>query len=822
MNLKNLLLLTALLFFNLGFTAQTTIVSGRVFDGETGETLPYVHVQFSGTSIGTMTNILGEYELVSELKVSRIVISFIGYNSQSIPVQKQVRQKLDIALEAKRIELAAAEVRPDKKQKNPAKPLMQRVAEAKSMNDPAKLPGVKCNYHEKLQIDFNDIPEKLPNRKVWGAFSWIWDGLDSSDARVALPAFFSESLGTKRTQKNPRRKEQLVEAGRATWLEDGDNSSNITAEFLNINLYENQLLLLDKAFTSPLHDRGNLHYRYYILDTLNIANRPAFHIAFVPRRRGELTFEGELWIDTVSLALSKVEAKISEGANLNFIRALRWKQEYAQIEGNWVLLKREEVIDMSLTGSSMGLYGRSTVVNTNFEFAQEWPDSIWNSRRDLSFDMGSREVLEEEWKSKRPEPLLSKESNIYLMADSVESMSQYKFIKGFLYGLGTGNLMIGKIELGPWYYTYSSNLVEGHRIRLGAETSNKFSRTFSPKAYVAYGTKDKKYKYKAQVRWVQRKTPRIEWFASYSKDLEQFGMLGFFKQGNIFNSALSVEGGQSDLTEVIKSEISYLAEFGSGWSTFIELRHRNIQAVGELEFIPTDQNGNSTLITAESTLEMRYAHGEKFVSGAFDRVSLGSRLPIVTFTTTQAWKDIAGSQYRYGRYTLELEGKLRFGPFGRIWWNTNTGIYSGSAPFALMELQPANETAISIQPSFNLLRYLEFVTDKWVRACLEWHGEGALLNHIPFIRRAGLREVVGVKGVLGSWDTRHEALIELPDGDGTTELKTTGLNGYYAEGVIGIENIFKFLRLDYHFRLTKSSDGMRKNRGIRVGVSVEL
>ena len=72
------------------------------------------------------------------------------------------------------------------------------------------------------------------------------------------------------------------------------------SEFLNINLYENQLLLLDRAFTSPLHDRGNVHYRYYILDTLDRGGALLPH-GLVPRRRGELTFEGEMWIDTLSL-----------------------------------------------------------------------------------------------------------------------------------------------------------------------------------------------------------------------------------------------------------------------------------------------------------------------------------------------------------------------------------------------------------------------------------------------------------------------------------------------------------------------------------------
>ena len=265
-----------------------------------------------------------------------------------------------------------------------------------------------------------------------------------------------------------------------------------------------------------------------------------------------------------------------------------------------------------------------------------------------------------------------------------------------------------------------------------------------------------------------------------------------------------------------QSEANLLIESGSGLTTFIELRHRKVDPRGSLEFpLPDNPDGTQTLTTAESTLQLRYAHNEKFVSGAFERVSLGSKAPVITATTTQGWKGIAGSQFRYGRYTLGVEGKLRMGPLGRIEWNTQGGFYSGTAPFALMELQPANETALSIQPAFNLLRYFEFVTDRWVRGGAEWHGEGAILNHIPFIRRAELREIIGVKAVFGSWNARHEALVPLPE-------NTTGLNGSYAEAVFGLENIFSFLRVDGHLRLTKSEEGMRKNFGIRVGIAFEL
>jgi len=796
--------------------AQTTTITGRVFDGETGEVMPFVTVSFSGTSNGTMTDNEGQYKLVSEKKVGRISISFVGYQTQSISIQKQVSQKIDVALEPKRIELAAAIVRPDKKQKNPAKPLMQRVADAKRKNSPAFIPGLSYKFHERLEIDINDIPDKLPSRRFWGEFAWVWDNLDSTEKRVNLPTFFSEALGTFRSQRKPRRVEQRIEAARATWLDDGQSTSSVSSEFLKINLYENQLLLLDRAFTSPLHDRGNLHYRYYILDTLSIDDRPTFHMAFVPRRRGELTFEGELWIDTLTLGLKKVVGKISEGANMNYIRSFSWTQNYEIIQGKWVLTEQNDLIDMSISGSGLGVYGRNSLTNYDFEFSDEWPDSVWTSKRNLSFAEGSNEVLEEIWAEKRPAPLHVRESTIYHMADSVQSMPQYKFLRGLLYGIGTGYIITDKLEFGAWYDAYSRNAVEGNRFCLGVQTSNEFSRIFMPSVFIAWGTEDREWKYGADLVWIQRKIPRIEWYASHQRDIEQLGMMGYFDQGNVFNSALNLEGEQDHLALTTQSEASLLIESGSGLTTFIELRHRKVDPRGSLEFpLPDNPDGTQTLTTAESTLQLRYAHNEKFVSGAFERVSLGSKAPVITATTTQGWKGIAGSQFRYGRYTLGVEGKLRMGPLGRIEWNTQGGFYSGTAPFALMELQPANETALSIQPAFNLLRYFEFVTDRWVRGGAEWHGEGAILNHIPFIRRAELREIIGVKAVFGSWNARHEALVPLPE-------NTTGLNGSYAEAVFGLENIFSFLRVDGHLRLTKSEEGMRKNFGIRVGIAFEL
>ncbi len=801
------------LSFSLFLSAQTTSVEGRIFDGDTGSPLPFVTVNFRGQNIGTTSNIEGKYSLSTYNKVSKITISYLGYQGQTISIQKGVHQKIDIALEPKRIELAAAEVRPDKKRKNPGKPLMQRVADAKKNNDPKRIDASAFKFHERVEMDLNDIPDRLPSRKFWGPFSWVWKNLDSTEARVNLPVFLTESTGTIRTQKKPARIEKRVEAARASWMENGENTSSVSSEFFTIDFYENQFLLIDKAFTSPIHDRGNLHYRYYILDTLDIDNRPTFHIAFVPRRRGEYTFEGELFIDTLTLGLKKVDAKISEGASINYLRSMRFMMNYEFIENNWILTRKEDIVDFSITGGSMGIYAKNTVIYHDFEFAESWPRDVWTSKRDLSFDKGSNDVLEEVWVSNRPEPLSNREKDIYILADSVLDMPQFDLLYGSLYAIKTGYLEFEKIEIGPLYDAYSYNEVEGSRFGLELYTTDEVSRTIMPSVFVAYGTKDKEFKYGGDITWIQNRNPRVEWYASYSKDVDQLGMMGFFDQGNIFNTVLYIGDAQNRLSMVTVAEASFLGEFGKGFTSFVELRHRKVEGRGELDF---DLEGNDqALITAESTFQLRYAKNEKFVAGATERYSLGTRAPIFTLTTTQGWKGIAGSQFRYGRYTLGVEGKWRMGPLGRIDWNTEAGTYSGVAPYPLLELQPANETALSIRNAFNLLEYFEYVTDSWARGIFEWHGEGVILGRIPLIKELNLREVVGVKGVYGGWMDKHEEILELPE-------NSTGLNGFYGEAVFGIENILQFIRVDFNMRLNQLTEDTRKNMGVRVGIAVEL
>jgi hypothetical protein len=131
-----------------------------------------------------------------------------------------------------------------------------------------------------------------------------------------------------------------------------------------------------------------------------------------------------------------------------------------------------------------------------------------------------------------------------------------------------------------------------------------------------------------------------------------------------------------------------------------------------------------------------------------------------------------------------------------------------------MEVVPASGTILLSDEAFSRINLYERVTDRWVTGLLEWHAEGLVLNHLPLVRRLKLREVVGVRSIVGAWNDKHEALLALPD-------NTSGLDGTYTECSLGLENILGFIRVDAVWR-TDRPVGERESWGIRFGFGAEI
>ena len=102
---------TFMLFCLLAFQsmqAQDKQVSGKVTDADTGETLYGVNIVVKGTTIGTISDFDGNYEMKVPQSSATLVFSFVGYD----PVEQSIGNggKINASLKATTFELNATTI----------------------------------------------------------------------------------------------------------------------------------------------------------------------------------------------------------------------------------------------------------------------------------------------------------------------------------------------------------------------------------------------------------------------------------------------------------------------------------------------------------------------------------------------------------------------------------------------------------------------------------------------------------------------------------------------------------------------------------------
>ena len=112
---------------------------------------------------------------------------------------------------------------------------------------------------------------------------------------------------------------------------------------------------------------------------------------------------------------------------------------------------------------------------------------------------------------------------------------------------------------------------------------------------------------------------------------------------------------------------------------------------------------------------------------------------------------------------------------------------------------------------------LEFVTDQYASWDVSYYLNGWLFNRLPLIKKLKWREVLTCRGLWGDFSaknipTEENGLPFFPVGSGVMG------GSPYVEVGVGIENIFKVLRVDYVRRLTCRGNPDADDDGIRISL----
>lgn len=801
--------LLILLLIPLNLVAQQTKVSGTVTDAVSGEVIPFAKVQFVDSKIGTITDTSGHYLLETYYATDSIRVSFSGYITQSVAVKKDKEQAIDIALEMVVSEIEELTVLPP--DELPSVTLHKKIIKHKPANDREKLTSYEYELYNKIQFDLNNIGDKFKDNGIVKKMDIVLNYLDSvENGKNYLPVIFTEGLSDFYFTNNPKRKKEVLKATRVVGIDNLQLDQFLGEMYMDINVYDNNINIVNRSFISPISSSARTYYNFLIVDSQFVDNQWCYQMTFKPKRKGDMTFEGEMWVHDTTYAIKSIKGNIAPWANINYIQDLYFEQTFTMVEKEvWMMTEEKIFADFKLTKktSLCGVFARKHSSRKNFIINKPHPDDFYKSNSTVEKQPGSDKRDEAYWLEHRHVPLTFHQVGIGEMIDSLKTMPFFKRMQGLTYMLSTGYYPYGYFDFGNIYSMFSYNQVEKFRFGIAIRTSNKFSRRLEFGGKVYYGFGDQQFKYGGSVRYNVSPQKRGMLSAFYNYDIEQIGASPKASQVGSTFGTLFRTGPLDKLTFVEKAGMNFEKDvhkdiilFGAfEWKEYTPLGLANYQRLNETTGLIDTIN---KIQTSEITFRFRWAKDEEFVGGAFDRVSIKSRFPIISFQTIVAMKGVLGSDYQYQKYELSLDHRVTAGVIGFIRYGFSVGYINGSAAYPFLKVHEGNQSYFLYKTTFNMLNYFEFVSDKYADVYLENHWGGLFLDYIPGIKKLKWRFVSSARATWGMIDSRHQKEMILP-----SFTKQFG-NTPYLEVSLGLENIFKLLRFDVFYRVTHQIPGV--------------
>lgn len=819
-----LLLLFITSFFSINAQSLTR-VKGVVIDADTKEPLPFVNISFKGANVGTTTDFDGNFYLETQWGTNTLQASFVGYKTLSKSVQLGKSQTINFSLKNEAITMDEVVIKADKKRyrnkDNPAVLLIKNVIEHKNDNRIESMKFYEYDKYEKIEIDLNNITDDFLE-KGWlkKKFQIVLEHIDTSEinGKPYLPIFLRETASKMYYRKDPKTLKEYEKGTKMTGFEgylDDDGISFIMDKlYQDIDIYDNDIFLLSNMFTSPISYAGPTVYQYFIIDTVDINGNETIRLAFTPRNKGSFAFVGDMYIlNDSSYAVVKVEMGIADQINLNFVKDMKIDQEFTKYNDSvWVVTKDKIIVDYNITKKGRGFFGKKEVRFTNFLFDVERDKDIYSPVEKIVKADDAKEKPDSFWADVRPDTLTKQEKGVYVMIDSVQNIPAFKRTMDIAFLLITGWHSIGKIEIGPVNTFYSFNEVEGFRLRGGFRTTTNFHKKFMFDTYLAYGLKDEEFKYYAGLTYSFNKNfldnPQNRILVSYQHETVFPGQNLMFLNDD--NFLLSFRRGQADKMLFFDSyTIDYNKESHRGFAYNVIYEYRKEAPIGNMVF----QNDESPKLfdairTDNISLNLRFAPNGQFYQGKNFRLPIYNKYPIFQLRHRQGIEGLTKGTITYGRTSFNVFKRFYLSLFGYLDTETETGKVWDQVPFPLLNLPQANQSFFLQEASFNLMNFMEFMSDEYVSFKATYSPNGFFFNRIPLFNRLKLREIVTFKALVGRLTDKNNPdlqpdLFNFPtnqDGTPTTFAFDEAIP--YIEVSVGVSNILKIFRVDLLQRLT--------------------
>ncbi len=814
LSMKNILLIF-LIFFHFNLIAQSpTIIRGRITDASTNEPIAFVNISLKNLKLYTTTDFDGKYEIKTTLPADSIIAQFVGYYRIAKPLKKHITQNIDFHMKSSVNQLNEVVVTPSEE---PVMKIMRQVWDNKKRHNMDWLDAYQCENYSKVQVYLRRLLKKRRDKNLLDT-SKVVDKLSIATGEndiPAIPVYMTESMSDVYFISQPEREKMIVKASKTQSLAgiETDLILQLTGKNSKYNFNDNWIKILDKNFVSPIAKGGSFYYKYYLKDTVVIDGSYCYEIRVKPKRKQDLAFNGTIWINDTSFALKRISVEVGKEANLNFVERIKIQQDMIPTTTDaWMPFKTRVLAD------AVNIFISIYTINTNIVVNKPQPVSFFNN--DIEIADSSDKVKETFWEGHRPATLTGTDSLSDKNISALRKVPRLRFLASLASTAIKGFYTLGGVELGPWIMVYNKNKVEGDRIRLGMKTNSVFSKKWIFRGYLAYGFKDALMKYNIQTEhFFSRRTWTKAGF-QYSEDVENVGAMDLFYSNSTFLTYASSFGGSDKINRIKISRVWFESDLFKGFTAKMIFLNKYFLPASNDYFFEYYTDKTKTLTRRDFTISQItflaiYQPKATFIIDKNERFPVSiQKSPMLTLDYTIGFKNVFNSNFSYSKISIGIKHRFNMAGLGYVNYDLKATKTFSSLPYPLLNTLAGNQSIFRTDNTYNLMRYGEFVSDQTIEFFYSYRLDGLILDKLPLLKKLNLRMVTTGHFAFGSFDEKKNGFYDkttnpggiLPakdlNGNDLTSFYTLEWGKPYVELSYGIENIFRFLRLDAIYRLT--------------------
>ena len=852
-------LLTLLLtIFGLQNTqAGNVIYQGFIKDSISGEALPFASVIYKGTPFGTEADLQGFYILETDaLKSDKLEFSYLGYKTKIVDLRKaghrlNVRLCPEDAQELGEVVVKGKHREKYRRKGNPSVELMKKVIAYRDSNDIRSTDFYAVKKYERVILGLNNVQAPSDSlkraKRSWG---YIYDYIDTSEVsnKTYLPISVRENISDVSYQQSPERLKRTITA------QNNKTIMNIMSEemidnllnecFTDVQIYDNNIDIFTEKFMSPLSSLATTFYHFYITDTTTLEDGKRYtEMTFVPANSSDLGFTGYLYITTDgSYAVKRLKMDIPRDIKLNIVEKIHIEQDFSKNEdGRWAITHERMITELALLDGLQGGYAKRDAYYTNYQWHNI--DKKIFSREENTVTLASAKLQDNDfWTAERPDQLSRNESRIDTLVQKMDESTLFNISEYLIKTCIEGYMTIGRhgyFDYGRVMSTYSRNDLEGNRFRIGGRTNPALNKRIFLDGYLAYGTKDERFKHKAELEYSFRDKefskmdfPRHSLMVntSYDWDIPSERFLGEYNSSFIHSFKREKI---SQFAYVRSQTFQYLYEKGNGFGMQFSVSHKEESPAGELRYTRLANAENVEQIELTSfNGTFSIAPGVHYYQNKSTRYIINKEVPQFTLSHTVSAKDLLGSQFNYNKTDFTYRQKISLTPLGHMFVTLKAGKIWDKVPYPLLYIPSANLSYINSKETFWLMNNMEFLTDQFASVDLTYNMNGFLLGRIPGIRRLNMKEVFRFKAMYGGLSDKNNPFLEKNADDQTLFKFPTDRNGNttafefdskpYMEVSAGLHNVLKFFMIEVTRRINYLDHPRASKWGINVGMGLYM